>query len=697
MCYFELQIIFCPCEKGEDCLLKRMGLKMVHGRAVHKLGRTWCKQENAWLPRLITKPCKLAKAKGETMGLRDCPDSLREGEFDVITHYVTDEACHECKNSCAARRSGRVVKRTRKAKEGQEAKPRAARKRGPKRGHYVWRNSELTTTREATHEQHQAAQLTTTPVTTLLHFMYLYMADYLGQWEGESGKDELRADSRRIDAGTAIDEEAVQVDETRLPDLQVFRCDETWPTCHNCNNTGRRCDGVASAPRAAPSTPVVTFTAPLTLSHFPPAKASGGELGHGVGAYLDLFQRELVSCIVGSRSAWRRLVLQAVFEEPALGHAAVAFSALQKATAASPSDEGIKRFERVSPSLSSDEVRLALRHYERCIQEMQRVVGSGSRDSRCVNIVLLFDADLAMALSRLDLQASIFLGRRSPTFDAARVSSYSLSAEGGYQEADRDLTCLTSRLFSFMRAVSDHFRYREPGSVPLHVADKVGRLEDDLAAFRDRHLAPGTAFMERGSLEETTLIRVKYLTTSILLATCLAVEEAMYDCFTAQFADIVTLCAGLLDGSQRRVTPAGHRDFTLDMGIVHSLYVTACKCRHPGIRRRAMALLDAVPGAEGVWEGKEHARIGERVMQLEECDLDLNLNRDLVLKLSTDATDSKPISWAAWDLSRVPEWRRIHSVDIYPQLGLRRAKVSFRWRPNGMDGEWDDFTEVITW
>lgn len=133
----------------------------------------------------------------------------------------------------------------------------------------------------------------------------------------------------------------------------------------------------------------MTFTAPLTLSHFPPAKASGGELGHGVGAYLDLFQRELVSCIVGSRSAWRRLVLQAVFEEPALGHAAVAFSALQKATAASPSDEGIKRFELVSPSLSSDEVRLALRHYERCIQEMQRVVGSGSRDSRCVNIVLL--------------------------------------------------------------------------------------------------------------------------------------------------------------------------------------------------------------------------------------------------------------------------------------------------------------------
>src|SRR5690625_2095062 len=101
-----------------------------------------------------------------------------------------------------------------------------------------------------------------------------------------------------------------------------------------------------------------------------------------------------------------------------------------------------------------------------------------------------------MALSRLDLQASIFLGRRFPASDAARVSSYSLSAEGGYQEADRDLTCLTSRLFSFMRAVSHHFRYREPGSVPLHVADKVGRLEYDLAAFRDRHLAPGTAFME---------------------------------------------------------------------------------------------------------------------------------------------------------------------------------------------------------
>ncbi|UNI18401.1 hypothetical protein JDV02_004672 [Purpureocillium takamizusanense] len=522
--------------------------------------------------------------------------------------------------------------------------------------------------------------------------------------------------------------------------IRKVRCDETWPTCRNCNSTGRRCDGVASAQSAAaPSTPFLTFTAPLTLSHFRPAQASGAELGeHGDGAYLDLFRRELVACIVGGRSAWRRLVLQAVQEEPALGHAAVAFSALQRARAASSSGEGIEGPACASPSLSSGEVRLAMRHYDRCIREMQRVVGRGSGDSRSVNVALLctvmcigfelcmheplialshlehglniaisnhpyVDADLALALSRLDLQAAIFLGRRSPTLDAAHVSSYSLSTEGGYQAADRDLTCLTSRLFSFMRTMADDFRYREPGSVPLHVAAEAGKLEDDLAAFRDRNLAPGTAFMERGLLEETILIRVKYLSASILLATCLAAEEGIYDRFTAQFADIVTLCASLLDGPQRKITP-GHCGFALDMGVVHSLFVTACKCRHPGVRRRAVALLDAVPGAEGVWEGKQHARIGERVTQLEECglDLDLDLDRDLDLDLglkpSTDPSDTNPTSWAAaWDPSRVPEWRRIHSVDIDPQIDLRCAQVCFRWRPNGMDGEWDDFAEVITW
>ena len=111
MCFFECQLIFCPCDKGKDCAMASRGVKSVHNRPVHKLGTTWCAKENAKLPRVITKPCKLAKAQGSTMGLRTCPDSLREGEFDVITHHVADKVCEDCEILCAARKSERLATR----------------------------------------------------------------------------------------------------------------------------------------------------------------------------------------------------------------------------------------------------------------------------------------------------------------------------------------------------------------------------------------------------------------------------------------------------------------------------------------------------------------------------------------------------------------------------------------------------------
>ncbi|KND89506.1 Transcriptional regulatory protein moc3, partial [Tolypocladium ophioglossoides CBS 100239] len=557
----------------------------------------------------------------------------------------------------------------------------------------------------------------------------LHVANYLGQ-EPASMRSEPTANVPTANVPT----QCTRTRQLRRPytktklgcrtcKIRKVRCDETWPACGNCTKTGRACDGVASAHGAAQS-PVVTFTAPLTLSNFQPSQAGNGAggLGRGDGEYLDLFCHELVVCVVGGgRATWRRLVLQAAHEEPALCHAAIAFSALQRARTATGT-RSCGDGDAVQGLAAAGMRRLALRHYGRCIQEMQRMAARARDDGRCVNVALLcavvcicfelrmdepvaalshlehglsiiranhasVDADLALAFSRLDVQAAIFLGRRAPALDVDCVAAYAVAAGGGYEEADRDLTCLTSRLFSFMRTVADGFRYCSPGSVPLHVAAEASKLDNALAAFRDRYLAPGTPFADSGPPAETALIRVKHLTATILLAASLAAEEAIYDRFTPQFRDIVGLCAGLIDGAERETTRAG---FSLDLGVVHALYVTACKCRHPRVRRRAVRLLDAVPGAEGAWEARQYARIGQRVVQLEEYGLDLGMGMEM--ELETD-----PAGALAWDLSRIPEWRRIHAADIYAQAGLRSADVVFRWRPNGMDGEWEDFGEVIAW
>ena len=49
--------------------------------------------------------------------------------------------------------------------------------------------------------------------------------------------------------------------------------------------------------------------------------------------------------------------------------------------------------------------------------------------------------------------------------------------------------------------------------------------------------------------------------------------------------------------------------------------------------------------------------------------------------------------------SDIPEWSRIHSCgfQINEQEASRQLTVSFTSRPNGMDGEWHEWEEIITW
>lgn len=291
------------------------------------------------------------------------------------------------------------------------------------------------------------------------------------------------------------------------------------------------------------------------------------------------------------------------------------------------------------------------------------------------------DAQLAMAFVRLDLQAAIFLGRCAPAMNLGPVSAS--EGRGGFQDADMHLTLLLSRMFKFFRETADEFRYREPGSVPLHVLAEAHELEADFCRFHDAHLRPGTPLMQTGPRAETS-VRVAYLTNVILLATSLMAEETVCDGFAADFLQITTLATRLVQSCEGANGHSPERTgFSLEMCVIHALYIVSAKCRDPLLRRRAIALLDAMPGAEGAWEARLYARIGERLMQLEERGPGSEL---------PPPTPPRECSDGPW----IPEWRRIHSAEIYQTDGWR-ARVRFRWRPNGMDGEWDDFEEMIPW
>lgn len=136
----------------------------------------------------------------------------------------------------------------------------------------------------------------------------------------------------------------------------------------------------------------MTFTAPLTLTHFRPTQT--GWLSQQELAHLDLFRHELIYSIVGPTGtpAWKRLILQAVHEEVALCHAVVAFSALGSNNTPSMSSMDSPSASESSmstppPSVSSRENEFALRHYGKALEAMRHVYHYNDR--RSINTALL--------------------------------------------------------------------------------------------------------------------------------------------------------------------------------------------------------------------------------------------------------------------------------------------------------------------
>lgn len=169
------------------------------------------------------------------------------------------------------------------------------------------------------------------------------------------------------------------------PRVRKIRCDETSPVCNNCTKSGRRCDGVAEPVNKDGG---LTFTAPLTLTHFRPTQT--GWLTQQEIAHLDLFRHELVYSIVGhvGTPSWKRLILQAVHEEVALCHAVVAFTALSTSGADfGDGGPGASTFAPSPTNTTSRENEFALRHYGKALEAMRHVFRHN--DKRSINTALL--------------------------------------------------------------------------------------------------------------------------------------------------------------------------------------------------------------------------------------------------------------------------------------------------------------------
>ena len=97
-------------------------------------------------------------------------------------------------------------------------------------------------------------------------------------------------------------------------------------------------------------------------------------------------------------------------------------------------------------------------------------------------------------------------------------------------------------------------------------------------------------------------------------------DQTIWDLYCPQFERIVDLATLIVDSYTE---PFNNQcpTYCMDMNIVAPLYAVAHRCRHPVIRRKAVALLYAASRQEGIWESGMTARAAERVIEMEEAGL----------------------------------------------------------------------------
>ncbi|KAK2754020.1 hypothetical protein FQN54_007189 [Arachnomyces sp. PD_36] len=169
------------------------------------------------------------------------------------------------------------------------------------------------------------------------------------------------------------------------------------------------------------------------------------------------------------------------------------------------------------------------------------------------------------------------------------------------------------------------------------------------------------------------VLQVQYLTAWIFINTCLAPDQMVYDKYNPEYHDLVTAAEQISQLSP----PITERteSFSLETYTVASVYWTARKCRHPMIRRRAIAVLETYPRQEGLWATREKYAVAKFNMELEE-----------------ESLVHLPVE------ERVPDERhRFFETQIYEEGAHNPCEVVFLTAPENPGDEWGRRFEKVWW
>ncbi|KAB8339089.1 hypothetical protein FH972_022025 [Carpinus fangiana] len=150
--------------------------------------------------------------------------------------------------------------------------------------------------------------------------------------------------------------------------------------------------------------------------------------------------------------------------------------------------------------------------------------------------------------------------------------------------------------------------------------------------------------------------------------------QCAFDSHLETFERIHDLCLPLI--SHLEGASSKRPSFTLDAGLLSTLFFASTKCRHRVQRRKFITLMQRAPVREGLWNAAEVLKVAEKCVGVEE----------------------EPISSEPY-VMYPPELSRIHDMDIQSRSieDPGRQFVRLKMKPLGLDHEFVWRTEHIKW
>ncbi|KAK3671148.1 hypothetical protein LTR78_008949 [Recurvomyces mirabilis] len=507
--------------------------------------------------------------------------------------------------------------------------------------------------------------------------------------------------------------------------IRRVKCDETKPACTRCTTTGRKCDGYYIPPRknARKESPEARApSAPLERS-LDTIKGTPTEL-----MAIEFFQARAGPSLASyfDASFWTRLVLQISRVEPAIHYAIIAVGYLNLQRQSMGSTLHMRRpvvmNDPLAASVPLKKARsdhndpFALAQYNRAITLLaQRLKDPDAATEvallACILFVCIeflrgdvepafkhFKSGMGIALSSLKDSKSagkVLVNQRIrenmlPFFNRLELLGMLFGQEPGYEyptfledavpkafHSVRDARDSVVHLLNInMRWIRNVGRRKYQGGLEAEDFERQKALQhatEDWVTKLDALVI--TDNVSSRDLDAVRMLRIHQLVMHIWLGTACEIEECTTDKFLPQFEAVVELAESIqqcLGEFENR--PTQQATFLFDMEIVSPLYFVGIKCRHPQLRRRALAVLRSSVRREGLWDSDMAAVIAGRVVTLEEINLTTLGGSDLP-----------------------SERDRIHNTQILSMTGEMSSRHSLTiWsKPDGLDGRWDIRNEFL--